>query len=288
MNDKRFYWIKLKTNFFEQDAIDFLLSQPNGSDYIALYLKLCTMTANTNGQLATQIGEILIPYDAQKIARDTKYFSVDTVVVAMELFKKLGLIYESSDNILQIAEYENMVGSSKMDEHTKKLNSERQRRFRENQKAIGCNVTVTDNVTLNSNAEIRDKSIEIRDKSIEIRDKDKDICFDKSKQTKHKYGEYHHVLLDDNQYERLKKLYGDSLNEHIRILDEYIETSGKRYKNHSLVIQKWVHERYLKDHKNNEHVQLDSKFYTQESNQTQEEIEEEMERVRKEILGNVA
>ena len=283
MNDKRFYWIKLKTNFFEQDAIDFLLSQPNGSDYIALYLKLCTMTANTNGQLATQIGEILIPYDAQKIARDTKYFSVDTVIVALELFKKLGLIYEINNNLLQIANYENMVGSSKMDEHEKRLNAERQRRFKANQKQkmLESNVTVTHGVTLKDNAEIRDKSIEIRDK-------DKDICFDKSKPTKHKYGEYHHVLLDDNQYERLKKLYGDSLDEHIRILDEYIETSGKKYKNHSLVIQKWVHERYLKDHRNNEHVQLDSKFYTQESSQTQEEIEKEMERVRKEILGNVA
>lgn len=224
MNDKRFYWIKLKTNFFEQDAIDFLLSQPNGSDYIALYLKLCTMTANTNGQLATQIGEILIPYDVQKIARDTKYFSVDTVVVAMELFKKLGLIYESSDNVLQIAEYENMVGSSKMDEHTKRLNTERQRRFKANQKQkmLESNVTVTHGVTLKDNAEIRDKSIENRDKNI-----DKDICFDKSKPTKHKYGEYHHVLLDDNQYEHLKKLYGDSLNEHIRILDEYIERNGR-------------------------------------------------------------
>lgn len=275
MNDKRFYWIKLKTNFFEQDAIDFLLSQPNGSDYIALYLKLCTMTANTNGQLATQIGEILIPYDAQKIARDTKYFSVDTVIVAMELFKKLGLIYEINDNLLQIANYENMVGSE-----TKW--AEKKRIYREKQKLIGQS---------SGQEEGQKKDIvrqEIRDKSIEIRDKDKDICFDKSKPTKHKYGEYHHVLLDDNQYERLKKLYGDSLDEHIRILDEYIETSGKRYKNHSLVIQKWVHERYLKDHRNNEHVQLDSKFYTQESDQTQEEIEKEMERVRKEILGNVA
>lgn len=283
MNDKRFYWIKLKTNFFEQDAIDFLLSQPNGSDYIALYLKLCTMTANTNGQLATQIGEILIPYDAQKIARDTKYFSVDTVVVAMELFKKLGLIYESSNNILQISEYENMVGSSKMDEHTKRLNAERQRRFKENQKQkmLESNVTVTHGVTLKDNAENRDKSIEIRDK-------DKDICFDKSKPTKHKYGEYSHVMLTDKEHEHLLELYGDSLDEHIKILDEYIETSGKKYKNHSLVIQKWVHERYLKEHKNNEHVQLDSKFYTQESTQTQEEIEKEMERVRKEILGNVA
>jgi predicted phage replisome organizer len=285
MNDKRFYWIKLKTNFFEQDAIDFLLSQPNGSDYIALYLKLCTMTANTNGQLATQIGEILIPYDAQKIARDTKYFSVDTVIVAMELFKKLGLIYESSDNVLQIADYENMVGSSKNDEYTKKLNAERQRKSRANrkQKLLESNVTVTDTVTLPCHTEIRDKSIEIRDK-------DKDICFDLSKPTKHKFGEYHHVLLTEDEYERLKNLYGGykQVEEHIKILDEYIETSGKKYKNHCLVIQRWVHERYLKEHKNNENVQLDSKFYAQESNQTQEEINKEMERVRREILGNVA
>lgn len=104
----------------------------------------------------------------------------------------------------------------------------------------------------------------------------------------HKYGEYQHVLLTEKEHTHLVELYGSSLDEHIKILDEYIETSGKKYKNHSLVIQKWVHERYLKDHKNNEHVQLDSKFYTQESDQTQEEINKEMERVRKEILGNVA
>lgn len=281
MSDKRFYWIKLKTDFFEQDAIDFLLSQTNGSDYIALYIKLCTMTANTNGQLATQIGEILIPYDAQKIARDTKYFSVDTVIVALELFKKLGLIYESNDNVLQIANYENMVGSE-----TKW--AEKKRIYREKQKLLGHSNGQEQRQKKDIvRQEYRDKSIEIRDKSIDI-DKEKDSVFACQKQTKHKYGEYHHVLLDDNQYERLKKLYGDSLDEHIRILDEYIETSGKKYKNHSLVIQKWVHERYLKDHKKNEQLQLDSKFYTQESTQTQEEIEKEMERVRKEILGNVA
>ena len=233
MSDKRFYWIKLKTDFFEQDAIDFLLSQTNGSDYIALYIKLCTMTANTNGQLATQIGEILIPYDAQKIARDTKYFSVDTVIVALELFKKLGLIYESNDNVLQIANYDSMVGSSKNDEYTKKLNAERQRKSRANrkQKLLESNVTVTDTITLPCHTEYRDKSIEIRDKNIDI-DKEKDSVLDKPKQTKHKYGEYHHVLLDDNQYEHLKELYGEDLEGHIKILDEYLETSGKKYKNH--------------------------------------------------------
>lgn len=278
MSDKRFYWIKLKTDFFEQDAIDFLLSQTNGSDYIALYIKLCTMTANTNGQLATQIGEILIPYDAQKIARDTKYFSVDTVVVAMELFKKLGLIYESNDNVLQIANYENMVGSE-----TKW--AEKKRVYREKQKLLGHSSGQEQRQKKDIvRQEYRDKSIEIRDKSIDI-DKEKDSVLDKPKQTKHKYGEYHHVLLDDNQYEHLKELYGDDLEGHIKILDEYLEMSGKKYKNHSLVIQKWVHDRYERD-KHLSPPKLNSKFYAETTNISDDDAKEELERVRREILGN--
>lgn len=100
---------------------------------------------------------------------------------------------------------------------------------------------------------------------------------------KHKYGEFQHVLLTDKEHTHLLDLYGDSLDEHIKILDEYIETSGKKYKNHSLVIQKWVHDEWMKRNKNNP-VKLDSKFYAQESNQSYADVQKEMERVRKEIL----
>lgn len=100
---------------------------------------------------------------------------------------------------------------------------------------------------------------------------------------KHKYGEYQHVLLTDKEHTHLLELYGSSLDEHIKILDEYIETSGKDYKNHSLVLQKWVHDEWTKRNKNNP-VKLDSKFYAQESNQSYADVQKEMERVRKEIL----
>lgn len=102
---------------------------------------------------------------------------------------------------------------------------------------------------------------------------------------KHKFGEYHHVLLTEDEYERLKDLYGGykQVEEHIKILDEYIETSGKSYKNHSLVLQKWVHDEWTKRNKNNP-VKLDSKFYVQEGDQSYEDVHKEMERVRKEIL----
>lgn len=100
---------------------------------------------------------------------------------------------------------------------------------------------------------------------------------------KHKYGEYQHVLLTDKEHTHLVELYGSSLDEHIKILDEYIETSGKSYKNHSLVLQKWVHDEWTKRNKNNP-VKLDSKFYVQENNQSYADVQKEMERVRKEIL----
>lgn len=103
-----------------------------------------------------------------------------------------------------------------------------------------------------------------------------------NKQSKHKYGEYSHVLLTDKEHTHLIELYGDSLNEHIKILDEYIETSGKKYKNHSLVIQKWVHDEWMK--RNKDKPTLDSKFYAQENNQSYADVQKEMERVRREIL----
>lgn len=111
MEDKKFYWIKLKTDFFNTPAVDFLLSQENGSEYVVLYQMLCCMTANNKGSLSTQIGEIIVPFNADKIARDTKYFSKDTVMVALELFKKLGLIYSDEGDCLRLSGIEEMTGS---------------------------------------------------------------------------------------------------------------------------------------------------------------------------------
>ena len=110
--DKKFYWIKLRTDFFQEDSpIDFLMSQENGAQYVVLYQMLCLKTTNTNGHLSSQIGEMIIPYDIKKIVRDTKYFDVDTVTVALELFKNIGLIYQQEDGNLVIADYSHLIGN---------------------------------------------------------------------------------------------------------------------------------------------------------------------------------
>lgn len=59
------------------------------------------------------------------------------------------------------------------------------------------------------------------------------------KPVKHRYGEYKHVLLSDEDMEKLKAAYPD-VNEKIRKLDEYIEETGKNYKNHYITITRWA------------------------------------------------
>lgn len=103
-------------------------------------------------------------------------------------------------------------------------------------------------------------------------------------QSKHKYGEYQHVLLTDKEHTHLLNLYGDSLDEHIKILDEYIETSGKKYKNHSLVIQKWVHDEWVKRNKDKP-ITLDSKFYAEKNTKTDKEVQDEFNRLRAQLFG---
>ena len=105
-----------------------------------------------------------------------------------------------------------------------------------------------------------------------------------NKQSKHKYGEYSHVLLTDKEHTHLLDLYGDSLDEHIKILDEYIETFGKKYKNHSLVIQKWVHDEWMKRNKDKP-ITLDSKFYAEQTTKTDKEVQDEFNRLRAQLFG---
>ena len=110
-NTQRYYWIKLTDKFMTSDTVDFLMEQKDGANYVVIYQLLCLKTVNNNGCLSREIGEVIIPYDEEKIQRDLKWFTIDTIRVAMTLYKKLGLVYEQENGILKITNFEEMVGS---------------------------------------------------------------------------------------------------------------------------------------------------------------------------------
>lgn len=67
---------------------------------------------------------------------------------------------------------------------------------------------------------------------------------------KHKYGEYKHVLLKDEELQKLKEEY-ENWEELITYLDEYIEMKGYKAKSHYLCIKKWVVDAVKKKSKKN-------------------------------------
>jgi hypothetical protein len=122
---RRLYWIKLTDRFISSDTVDFLMSQKDGANYVVLYQMLCLKTVNNSGVLARELGEIIVPYDVEKIQRDCKWFTTDTVRVALELYKKLGLIYENQHGFLAISDFDKMIGSQSYGAEKKELQKQR-------------------------------------------------------------------------------------------------------------------------------------------------------------------
>lgn len=127
-NKGKFFWIKLTDSFLSSDTVDFLMSQKDGANYVVLYQMLCLKTVNNDGILGRKLGEIIVEYDVEKICRDCKYFSVDTVRVALELYKKLGLVYELDNGLLRISNFENLIGSKSISAEKKKIQRENRKK----------------------------------------------------------------------------------------------------------------------------------------------------------------
>lgn len=111
-----------------------------------------------------------------------------------------------------------------------------------------------DNVNDNDN----DNDIEIdNEKDINITTSETKVStVDTAKASKHKYGEYKHVLLKDEELQKLQKDF-ENWEELIKCLDEYIEMKGYKAKNHYLAIKKWVVDAVKRNKKNNETKEIE-------------------------------
>ena len=155
---KRFYWMKLKENFMTSDTIDYFMSQPDGANYVVLYQMLCLKTINTDGRLSRQIGEVVIKYDIPKIQRDLKWFSADTIRVALNLYKAFGLVYEDVDGTLVLTDHRNLVGSET--DAASRMRNVRSRRIEASHESVTQSEQSANIVTPEIENRDRDKSIE--------------------------------------------------------------------------------------------------------------------------------
>ncbi len=215
---KKYYWLKLKEDFFRDKKIKKLRKIAGGDTYTIIYLKMQLLSLKNDGAL---IYEGVEDNFAEEIALEIDE-DIDNVKVTLMFLLKNGLLEETEQDHYVMTETIKCIGSES-------ASAERVRKHRElkkeqeEQKMLQCNTEVT-----NCNIEI-----EKREKRKELENKSKD--------TKQKFGEYQNVKLTEKELQSLKSSYGDDLTDTlITYLDEYIEMKGYKAKSHYLCIKKWV------------------------------------------------
>lgn len=134
---KKYYWLKLKRDFFKRHDIRIVESMPNGKDYILFYLKLLLESIDHEGTL--RFSET-IPYNEDMLAVVTNT-NIDVVRSAMKLFVELNMMSICDDQTIYMTEVERLIGSA-VDNDA----ANRQRRCRERKKAQAlqvCDTSVT-------------------------------------------------------------------------------------------------------------------------------------------------
>lgn len=110
MQNKRYYWLKLKNDFFEGDEINWLEEQENGAVYTLFYLKLCLRSLRSDGVLMRRVGKMEIPYDTKKLA-DITGTPLPAAETAMALLTSAGLVEVQENGALFMPQMEDMTGS---------------------------------------------------------------------------------------------------------------------------------------------------------------------------------
>ncbi|SUN13066.1 phage replisome organizer N-terminal domain-containing protein [Streptococcus agalactiae] len=121
-DNKKYYYLKLKENFFESDEAIILESMPDGYIYSNILLKLYLRSLKNDGLL---MFNNLIPYNAQMLATITRH-QVGTIEKAIQIFRDLQLIEILDNGAIYMTNIQNFVGKSSTEaDRIRKLRTEK-------------------------------------------------------------------------------------------------------------------------------------------------------------------
>ena len=221
-DNRKYYYLKLKENYFDDDSIVLLESMQDGVLYSNILLKLYLKSLKHGGRL--QLDED-IPYTAQMIATITRQ-QIGTVERALQIFLKLGLVEVLDSGTFYMSNIELLIGQSSTE-------AERKRAARLQNKALSAPRTNGGHLS-----DIRPPEIEIK-KEIDI-EIEKERELETGQAPARSYGRYENVFLTDTELSELQAELPEKWAYYIERLSGYIASTGKKYKNHTATIRRWA------------------------------------------------
>lgn len=232
-DSQKYYYLKLKENFFESDSMILLESMKDGYLYSNILMKLYLKSLKDGGRLMLNG---TIPYNSQMLASVTRH-QVGTLEKALDIFKELGLIEVLDTGAIYMMDIQNFIGRSSTE-------ADRKREYRERIEQEKLTEKIGDGQSADKCPDI---CLDLSPPEIEI-EKEIDIEIEKEREleTGHPapaaYGRYHNVILSDTELDGLKTELPGKWEYYIDRLSCHIASSGRKYKSHAATIFKWAQE----------------------------------------------
>lgn len=164
-------WIKITTNMFDDEKIDFIESLPEADGILVVWIKLLTMAGRNNSNGFIFLTE-QIPYNTEMLAHKFRR-PLNTVKLALETLRKLEMITFDDDGFLKITNWEkhqNIEGLEKIREQTRLRVAKYRDKKQVTDGNVTCNVTVTQ-----GNATEGERELELEKEQEQDKDIDKEI-----------------------------------------------------------------------------------------------------------------
>ena len=107
-DNKKYYYLKLKENFFDSEEMIILQNMENGYIYSDILLKLYLRSLKNEGRL---MFKKLIPYTPSALAQVVRH-SEETVEKALEIFQQLELVEILDNGAIYMLDIQNFIGNS--------------------------------------------------------------------------------------------------------------------------------------------------------------------------------
>lgn len=213
-DNRKYYYLKLKEHYFNDDSIVLLESMQDGMLYSNILLKLYLKSLKFGGKL--QLDEH-IPYTAQLIATITRQ-QIGTVERALQIFLQLGLMENLSDGAFYMSNIELLIGQSSTEGERK-----RQARLALQEKKV-------------PGGHLSDICPPEKEEELEL-EIEREL---ETGQAAPPFGKYNNVILSQRELADLQAELPAQWQHYIDRLSEYMASTGKKYQSHLATIRRWA------------------------------------------------
>lgn len=116
-DNRKYYYLKIKEDFFDSEEMIILQSMPDGYLYSDILMKLYLRSLKTEGRL---MFKGIIPYTPTVLAQVTRH-QVGTVEKALKIFQDLKLIDVLDNGAIYMCDIQNFIGESSSEADRKRL-----------------------------------------------------------------------------------------------------------------------------------------------------------------------